>query len=166
MTPRFLTSQLGADPVVTEAVFKADPARVFKAWSDPEAIKGWFGRAPHTVKHATIDLRVGGTWRFTFNDAQAPVSALSGTYLEIKPARLLVFTWTHETGEEDGTVQVSTPTKVTVTFAPEGSGTRLTVVHEAICLGASRRSVADGWSYAFVNLFDLLANGNGTETPP
>ena len=43
--------------------FRASPAQVFRAWTEPEEIKAWFGLQKNDVTKAEIDLRVGGVYR-------------------------------------------------------------------------------------------------------
>jgi uncharacterized protein YndB with AHSA1/START domain len=60
----FVKSVPGDDPIVVEGYFAATPARVFEAWTDPDIVVKWFGRAPNSVLSAIIDLRPGGAWQF------------------------------------------------------------------------------------------------------
>ena len=156
MTLQFLKTEPGADPVVSQAEFEASPARVYKAWTEPDEIRRWFGRAPNSVKTAEIDLRVGGAWRFAFNDTPGSVNALHGAYLEIVPEQRLVFTWVHVRTGTGGALEETTPSQVTVLFEPVGSGTSLTVRHQGIRQESGRRGVADGWNYGLASLSTML----------
>lgn len=156
MTPTFLKTIPGENPVITEAEFMAPPARLFKAWTEPDEIRGWFGRAPNSVVHAAIDLRVGGVWRFAFNDTPGAINALRGEYVEITPDKKLVFTWIHEQSDDDGTLQESAPSQVTVLLEPQGTGARLTVRHEGIQRESGRLGVSEGWSYGLAALLAML----------
>ena len=60
MTPPFLRSAPGSDPIVVEGTFAASPERVFRAWTRPEEVRKWFGQQPDSLESAEIDLRVGG----------------------------------------------------------------------------------------------------------
>lgn len=156
MPPKFLRTAPGENPVITEAEFKASPARLFKAWTEPSEIRGWFGGGPNKVVNAVIDLRVGGAWRFVFNDTPGAINALYGKYVEIVPDRRLVFTWIHERTTEDGAVVKTVPSQVTVELNPQGTGSRLTVRHEGIVLESGRLGVGEGWSYGLSRLIEML----------
>jgi len=156
MSRSFLTSAPGDDPIISEALFKAAPARVFKAWTDPDEILCWFGQEPYSVKSARIDLRVGGTWRFAFSDAEGAVNALRGEYLEIEKDARLVFTWMHEHSGEDGALETSPVSQVSVIFAPSGSGTHLTIRHENIVRTEARRNVGSGWDASLRSLRNVI----------
>ena len=47
--------------IVITRVFDASVAEVWKAWSDPEYVKQWWGPTGFTCPVAEIDFRVGGT---------------------------------------------------------------------------------------------------------
>src|SRR5215510_12891488 len=47
--------------LVFTRIFDAPIAQVWKAWSDPELIKKWWGPDRFTCPFATVDFRVGGT---------------------------------------------------------------------------------------------------------
>lgn len=156
MTPQFLKTAPGENPVITQAEFGASPARLFKAWTEPDEIRAWFGRAPNSVVHAAIDLRVGGTWRFAFSDAPGAINALHGEYIEITPDKKLVFTWIHQQTAPNGALQESAQSQVTVLLEPCGSGARLTVRHEGIQEESGRLGVSEGWSYGLAGLLAML----------
>ena len=152
MSLSFLKSPLGDDPVVAEALFVASPERLFRAWTDPEEIPHWFGRTPHSVKSASIDLTENGSWRFEFDAEEGTVNAVHGTYLRIDANRQLVFSWMHEKTGDDGLLETTPVSTVTVTFEPLETGTRLTIRHEGTATESGRRGVGDGWSRALASL--------------
>ena len=162
MTLDFLKSRPGDDPVIVEAVFAASPERLFRAWTDPEEIPHWFGRTPHSVKTASIDLTENGEWRFDFESEEGAVNAVHGIYLRIDPNRELVFSWMHEMTGSDGNLEMTPASTVTVTFDPLATGTRLTIRHEGTASESGRRGVGDGWSCAVASLHARLESVDGT----
>ncbi len=156
MSLDFLKTPLGDDPVFVEARFGASPERLFHAWTDPEEIPNWFGRTPHSVKEARIDLRVDGAWRFDFEAEEGTVNAVHGVYLHIDPNRKLVFSWMHEMTRDDGHLETTPVSTVTVTFEPLEAGTRLTILHEGTASKSGRRGVGEGWSCAVASLHTWL----------
>ncbi len=44
-------------------VFDAPRSLVFKAWTEPERIKQWWGRRGYVTLSCELDLRPGGVWR-------------------------------------------------------------------------------------------------------
>jgi len=52
-------------PVLTiQRQFRASPAQVWAAWTDPAILPRWFGPEGWTCHTKEIDLREGGLWRF------------------------------------------------------------------------------------------------------
>ncbi len=155
----FLKSKLGEDPVVCEILLSASPARVFKAWTDPEEIKSWFGHEPFSVEKADIELRVGGTWLFVFDNSKEHYNAIGGEYLVIEENARLSFTWRHEWADESGTIRHSPVSEVNVVFAASGMSTALTLTHRNLSTDEARRNVSGGWGPAFRALTEKFDAG-------
>ena len=70
------------------------PEKVWRAWTDPEAVKKWWGPGPgEPVSLAELDVRVGGRFRIVFGGPDGKVHECAGVYKEVVPNRKLVFTW-------------------------------------------------------------------------
>ncbi|MEC9345929.1 MAG: SRPBCC domain-containing protein [Pseudomonadota bacterium] len=156
MTLPFLKSPPGETPVIVEGHFRATPARVFRAWTEPDEIVQWFGT--HTLSSAEIDLRVGGTWRFLFADTGNGRSILQGSYTDVSPNDRLAFTWVHEHARTDGVIETTPESQVTITFAPERDGTFVRLVHAGIQRVEGRSGVGQGWNASFERL-QAIAEG-------
>ena len=113
-----------ADPVVltVERRIAAPPETVFDAWLDPEIVRHWLFATPDGImERVKIDPRVGG--RFLIAERRGgELAEHFGEYLEIERPHRLVFTF--------AAIRDSGYTRVTVTIAPDGEGSRLTLVHE------------------------------------
>ena len=131
--------------------YAAAPEKVWRAWTDPQAIKRWWGPgANHLVSLAQLDVRVGGRFRIVFGGPQGTDHEVQGVYQEVVPNRRLVFTWTWPN---------STPEReslVTIVFKAAGSGTELDFRHEQFFDEAARDGHNRGWSEAFVKLEQFL----------
>ncbi|GAA6621532.1 SRPBCC family protein [Scytonema sp. NUACC26] len=79
-------------------VFNAPRQLVFKAWTQPEHVKRWFGGCTNTTMTVCeIDLRVGGQWRYVLHDSSNGVDhGFSGEYREIVSPERLVATERYE----------------------------------------------------------------------
>ncbi|HET8938584.1 MAG TPA: SRPBCC family protein [Polyangiales bacterium] len=98
------------------------PARiVFEAWTKPELLKQWWVPKSFgiTLLSCEADVRVGGKYRFVFDNPCGAPAEFFGTYLEVIPSSRLV--WTNDEGEG----QVIT----TLTFEEKG-GKTLLVMHD------------------------------------
>ncbi|MGD9600335.1 MAG: SRPBCC domain-containing protein [Gammaproteobacteria bacterium] len=131
----------------------APPARVFAAWTEPRLIARWWQPVPADgadAVRAEIDLRVGGRYRIVIRGADGAEHDVGGEYEEIEPDRRLVFTWAWR----------STPTRVSrvrVTLAPDGGGTRLTLTHERFADETARDRHRGGWTRILDALADTFA---------
>ncbi len=89
-SPALNVAASGDREVVWSRVFDAPRGRVFDAWTKPELVARWFGRRAGWTTKAEIDLRVGGTYRFTMTDESGRTIVLRGEYREIsRPDRLV-----------------------------------------------------------------------------
>ncbi len=137
--------------LVIRRSFDADMETLFRALTDPQALKDWFGPGAARVNHATSDLRVGGKWAIGMTGGDGEAHDVSGEYVEIDVPRKIVFTWAWR----------STPdrvSRVTYTLAPEGAGrTRLTLTHERLADATVRDRHESGWNASLDKLAPWLA---------
>jgi uncharacterized protein YndB with AHSA1/START domain len=128
------------------------PAKVYAAWTDPQKMIQWFGRAdakPGSMR-AEIDPRIGGRFRVRFNAEDGEYYEVGGVYREVVPNQRLVFSWAwHSTPERES--------QVTVTLQPDGDGTLLTVHHAQLFDQAARDGHERGWIGALDKLEKNLA---------
>lgn len=53
--------------IVSSRIFNFSKELLFKAWSEPEHLKNWWGPAGFTNTFHTFDFKVGGKWVFTMH---------------------------------------------------------------------------------------------------
>lgn len=81
--------------------YEAAPQKVWRAWTEPQALRAWFGPGEmNSVTRMEVDVRVGGRFRIAFLMPDGSEPDVSGTYLELDPGRRLVFTWAWEDSPE------------------------------------------------------------------
>ena len=123
------------------------PEKVWRAWTDPQALKRWFGPGgPQAVSVADIDLRVGGRFRLAFGGPDGNEHEAAGVYKDVVPNRRLVFTWCWPRTTPDRVSQV------TILFKPAGGGTDLEFRHGQFFDEAARDGHNRGWSESLVKL--------------
>jgi len=137
-------------PILTiKRRFKAPPAKVYAAWSDPEKMKNWMGPGDVQKVVAECDLRVGGRYhiKMIMTDDEHDVS---GVYREIVPNEKLVFTWAWKSTPERESL-------VTVTFKDDNGGTVMTLLHEQFFDEDARDRHRAGWTSIMDRLETFLA---------
>jgi uncharacterized protein YndB with AHSA1/START domain len=131
--------------------YPVSPQKVWRAWTDPEAVKKWWGPGPgEPVSLAELDVRVGGRFRIVFGGADGRAHECAGVYQEVVPNRRLVFTWCWPRTTPDRTSQV------TILLRAEGGGTDMEFRHEQFFDEAARDGHQRGWSETFIKLEQFL----------
>jgi len=132
-------------------VFDAPRELVFKAWTDANHFKQWFGAAAcdgASLQSVKLDARVGGKYRLQVRRPDGEFFTTVGTYREVKPPERLVFTWAFEkdgSGDEFGEVEPP-ETLVTIEFKAHGQRTELILTHEKFASAESRDRHEQGWT--------------------
>ena len=120
--------------------------KIWRAWTDPQALMRWFGPSPDTIATlAEIDLRVGGHYRIAFRSPDGEQNQVGGEYLEVQHQQRLVFNWAFHTTPE----RVS---RVSITLTSVANGTELTFVHDRFVDIQARDNHERGWHAFFLQL--------------
>jgi uncharacterized protein YndB with AHSA1/START domain len=131
--------------------FKASPAEIFAAWTDPQQIVKWFGPPGQRDIASEADVRVGGRYMIrSFTIATGEKNQVGGVYREIEQDRKLVFTWAWHTMPERESL-------VTIELKPDGDGTLLTLHHEQFFDEPARDRHNAGWTTILEKLDQYLA---------
>lgn len=102
--------------VVLEKTVDSPPETVWRAWTDPELIKQWWGPNDVTIPECEVDLRVGGKIYIVMEagEAMGPYKGtkwpMLGEFTVVKPNAKLSYTakaWT-EGAEEETTIDQTT----------------------------------------------------------
>ena len=152
--------------LVIERVFDAPRELVWKAWTDPEMVKRWWGPRDYTAPVAEIDFRVGGKSLNCMRSSEGQEIWSVGTYREIVPMER--FVTTDSFADADGNVVPAThygmpediPLEMllTVEFEDLGDGrTKMTLRHEGLPAGEMKEGAGAGWNESFDKLAELLA---------
>ena len=131
-----------------ERHYPVAPEKVWRAWTDPQAVAKWWGPGPgEPVSLAELDVRVGGRFRIVFGGADGKLHECAGVYKEVVPNQKLVFTWSwpRTTPERESLV--------TIVFRKTPEGTALDFLHEQFFDEKAR----DGHKVGWTGLLDKLA---------
>jgi len=135
--------------------YPVPPERVWRAWTDPQALKGWFGPGGEDpVSVADLDVREGGRYRIVFGGPDGKAHEVHGVYREVVPHRKLVFTWTwpNSTPERESVI--------TIELRAAGRGTDLVFRQEQFFDATVRDNHRRGWTESFVKLERFLTGEN------
>jgi uncharacterized protein YndB with AHSA1/START domain len=132
-------------------VLRAPPGRVYRAFTEPDAMAKWLPPNGFTCRVHHMDVREGGTFRMSFtNFANGQAHAFGGTYLEVVAERRLRYTDVFEDPNLPGEMTT------TVTFEPVSCGTTLTVIQEGIPAAIPLEACYLGWQESLVLLGKLV----------
>lgn len=74
-------------------VLAASPEKVFKAFTDADALASWLPPYGFTGKVHAMEVKIGGTYKMSFTNFTTGNShSFGGEYLEIKPNELIKYT--------------------------------------------------------------------------
>jgi uncharacterized protein YndB with AHSA1/START domain len=105
--------------LVLSRLIQAPRELVFQAWTGPEHVDHWMGPHGFTTETRSMDVRVGGAWRYTMTAPDGTVYPNRVTYQEIEPPARLAYL--HDADQDDDPHGF----EVEVTFAEEDGGTRV-----------------------------------------
>jgi uncharacterized protein YndB with AHSA1/START domain len=131
----------------------ASPGAVFRAWTDPALLARWMGPRSVKAEVASMDVRVGGSYRIVMHLSSGGTRTVRGVYQELRPAERLVFTWAWD----DDSGKPGHETQVTITLRAIGKQTEMTIHHVRFADATSRDSHNHGWNGSFDKLAEALA---------
>ena len=155
------------DGLTITRIFDAPQEEVWRAWTDPERMKGWFGPKGFTIPFVEMDLRVSGKILICMESPEGQKFYSTGVYKVIEPLKKLVTT--DNFADEHGNVVPAShygmsddfPDELLVTTTLEGLGkqTKMTIIHAGMPGGELGKSTRQSWSESFDKLEALLKSG-------
>jgi uncharacterized protein YndB with AHSA1/START domain len=138
--------------LIITRIFRAPRQLVWKAWTDPEQLIKWFGPRHHPATHVEGDFRLGGTFRRRLIGSDGEELWNGGIYREIVEPERLVFTfaWEGDDGKPENEMLI------TLTFAEEGTETRMTLHQTDFRAVEQRDGHNEGWNSSFDRLEEFL----------
>jgi predicted dithiol-disulfide oxidoreductase (DUF899 family)/uncharacterized protein YndB with AHSA1/START domain len=172
---RSITTRPREREVVIARTFDAPPELVFRMWTEPEHFARWWGPKGFSNPVCELDARPGGAILVHMRAPDGAVYPLTGMFREVVPCERIVFTCIVADAEGQAALDEIT----TVTFAPEGGKTKVTVRSKAVGIAPSAHlmlaGMEKGWSQSFDRLADvsgkaasrkLRPNGQGGDMQP
>ena len=147
--------------VAITRVFDAPRELVFKAWTDAGHMAQWWGPKMFTNPVCEVDARPGGTIYIVMRAPDGVEYPMRGVFLEVVEPERIVFTAVAQ--DKDGNALLEAHT--VVSFAQQGSETKLTVHQRAVGLAPLApqmlAGMEAGWTQSLERLADLIST-NGT----
>jgi uncharacterized protein YndB with AHSA1/START domain len=128
--------------VVIERTFDAPRDLLWKAWSDPEQAKNWWGPNGFTAPVIELDARPGGKWRAMMRSPDRKELWQHGVYREIIPPEKISFTSIWDANPEEETL-------ISITFAARGNKTDMVFRQGEFTSVEDRNANEGGWNESF-----------------
>lgn len=132
-------------------VFRAPPNRVWRAFTDADALAKWLPPYGFTCTVHELEARVGGRFRMSFrNFSNGQAHGFGGEYLELVPDSLIRYTDVFDDPNLPGVLEV------TVTLRPVLCGTELQVEQAGIPESIPLEMCHLGWQESLAQLATLV----------
>ena len=131
-------------------VFTTKPERVYKAFTDPDAMAKWLPPNGFTGKVHEMDARVGGSYKMSFTNFSTGNShSFGGEFVELVPGEKLSYTDKFDDPNLPGEMMT------TVSLKQVSVGTEVSIVQEGIPDVIQVEACYLGWQES-LNLLKLL----------
>ena len=132
-------------------VLRAKPEKVYRAFTDADAMAKWLPPYGFTCRVQHLDARVGGTFRMSFhNFTTGNGHSFGGEYLELVPHTLIRYTDTFDDPKLPGKMEVTVRLKVV------SCGTELDIVQAGIPDVIPLEMCYLGWQESLLQLANLV----------
>ena len=132
-------------------VLTTSPAKLYKAFLDPEAMAKWLPPHGFTAKVHHVEPTVGGTYRMSFTNFSTGHShSFGGKYVELVPGERIRYTDKFDDPNLPGEMQA------TISLKKVSCGTELTIVQEGLPDVIPAEACYLGWQESLTLLAQLV----------
>lgn len=132
-------------------VLRTPPARVYRAFIEPDAMTKWLPPYGFTCKVEHMDVRVGGTFRMSFHSfGSGGGHSFGGEYLELVPNELIRYTDRFDDPNLPGEMAVR------VALTQVSCGTEIAITQEGIPEVIPTEMCYLGWQESLAQLAKLV----------
>ncbi len=145
-------------------IFNSPLKDVWRAWTEPESIKKWWGPKGFTAPVVKNDLKEGGSYLYCMRSPENEDFWSTGIHKEVVPMKRIVST--DSFADSEGNVVPAShygmtgdwplELNITVTFEEEDGKTKLTIQHEGFPDHENRTLAEEGWKESLDKLDTYL----------
>jgi uncharacterized protein YndB with AHSA1/START domain len=142
---------MSSNSVSLQRVIKATPEKVYRAFTEKNAISSWLPPYGFLCTVQEMDVKVGGTYKMTFhNFSTGNGHSFGGKYVEIKPNEFLKYTDTFDDPNLPGEMTTSVWVKKVLV------GTEIKIVQDGIPSAIPLEMCYLGWQESLEKLTKLV----------
>lgn len=142
---------MATNSVTLHRVLKASPEKVYRAFTEPNALTFWMPPYGFLAQVHQMDVRVGGSFKMSFtNFSTGNGHSFGGNYLEIKPNEFIKHTDKFDSPNLPGEMTVS------IWLKKVSCGTDLKIVQEGIPSVIPVEMCYLGWQESLEKLAKLI----------
>ena len=132
-------------------VLKANPEKVYRAFTEPNALSAWLPPYGYFAEVHQMDVYVGGTYKMSFtNFSTGNSQSFGGEYLELDPNAFIKYTVKFDDPDLPGDMITS------VWFKKNSVGTELKITQEGIPSAIPVELCYLGWQESLEKLAKLV----------
>ena len=145
------TNDMSSNSVTLHRVIKASPEKVYRAFTEPNAIASWLPPNGYVCVVHKMDVRPGGSYKMSFiNFSTGKEQPFSGEYLELKQSEFLKYNDMLDDPNLSGTMPTS------VWLKKVSVGTELKIMQEDIPPAIPAEMCYLGWQDSLDKLIKLV----------
>ena len=145
------TAQAQGGTVRLHRVLSTKPEKVFRAFTEPDAMAKWLPPKGFTCTVHQMEAKVGGTFRMSFRNFTTGKShAFGGEYLDLVPNERIRYTDKFDDPNLPGVMQV------TITLKAVSVGTEINIVQAGIPSVIPVEACYLGWQQSLKQLAELV----------
>jgi uncharacterized protein YndB with AHSA1/START domain len=142
---------MSTNKVQLHRVLTASPEKVFRAFTQPEAIASWIPPYGFVAKVLSMDVKPGGSHRMSFiNFTTGKSHSFGGEYLEIKPNEMIKYSDKFDDPNLPGTMVTTVHLKTVF------CGTEISITQEGIPPQIPAEMCYLGWQESLEKLKKLV----------
>ena len=137
--------------VTLHRVLKATPEKIYRAFTDPNALSSWIPPYGFLCTVHNMDVKIGGSYKMSFtNFSTGNGHSFGGKYLEIKPNEFLKYTDKFDDPNLQGEMTTS------IWIKKVSCGTELKIIQEGIPSVIPTEMCYLGWQESLDKLIKLV----------